>query len=636
MNLQEEVARLAHENASLRELNTALKQGNAALNDANSALKDANAALNELVTSIRGGTLGEDKQRKLDLGSTVAGEQRPTRTGTQPTESSHGGLSRDTGRLPQELLLRIFLATIPPDDCHDISIVAGPRSEWLLSVSTRRALASVCKTWHDPATKSLYADIALRRMGQISALARTLRSGRLVYSAPDRSKLIKRIRLVQSLVLAPCADIVKADLITVLQHCTRLSAFEYQLGSYQDERLISPSPDDPEQWYDPMWLSDTHGDTPVNALAKRCASGLQHLTLTQEMDQHEIEYMHRLLKKGTHLQTVRLGPISADLDTETTWFRALPSLKPITLAHLRSLEVHCTLLDLEDYVRNTWRFPSLKELTVLDCDTAPLRALQQLGQSLEYLHILPSDEWTDEDVGPVLAKLHALCPSIKHIVLPHISTLDLLPVIVSPTLQYLDIWAPAQKRRVVELMCEMGRESSIPALRGVRMLPPALRYLAAPHSARLPLICDPSTVSGEEVRLLTLPGVMVLQTSWAVFPDVGGNTGDPVGFCGASDDEDTQSGSDFVPMDCEWEDEREDEDEDEVEDEDEGADEEESNDGSKSQASESQTALDDTFDGTLDDSESETASEHQWTREEVLDRYARGQEEDFLLDSDDD
>lgn len=83
MNLKEEVARLAHENASLRELNTALKQGNAALNDANSALKDANAALNELVTSIRGRTLGEDKQRKLDLGSTVAGEQRPTRTGTQ-------------------------------------------------------------------------------------------------------------------------------------------------------------------------------------------------------------------------------------------------------------------------------------------------------------------------------------------------------------------------------------------------------------------------------------------------------------------------------------------------------------------------------------------------------------------------
>ena len=37
-----------------------------------------------------------------------------------------------------------------------------------------------------------------------------------------------------------------------------------------------------------------------------------------------------------------------------------------------------------------------------------------------------------------------------------------------------------------------------------------------------------------------------------------------------------------------------------------------------------------------DDSEGEAAPEQQWSREELLDRYAKSQEEDFLFDSDDD
>ncbi|KAI0826721.1 hypothetical protein BC628DRAFT_1319505 [Trametes gibbosa] len=626
MNLQDEVARLAHENASLLELNAALKEGNAALKDANTALKDANGALSQLMNALRGGTPCEDKQQEHTSSMVGASEQRPTHALDE--DHPQRPLSRKYANFREICCCAIFLATIPPDHGHDVSIAAGPRSTWVISVKTRRALTSVCKAWHGPATEALYADIALRRVGQISALAHTLRSARMIYAAPDPSKFIKRIRLVQCLVRARCADVAKTDVLTVLQHCTRLTAFEYY-PCFNEEPLHEYL-DNPFQWYYPIWFRDTCEDSPGNALAERCASGLRHLALAQEMDQQGIEFMHHLLERANHLQTLRLGPVSEILDVTSTWFKALPYMEPVILTHLRSLEVHCTLLDLEDYVRSTWEFTNLKEFTVLCCEKVPLNALEQLGHSLQYLHIQPSSEWTNADVRPFLTKLHTLCPALKHIVLPNIPTLDLLSTIASPTLQYLDLWAPAQKQRVIELMCEMGRESSLPALRCIRMLSVFKDLLAVglsptahPH---LPLLCNPSAVSGDEVCMRTLPGARVLQTSWAVFLDIGGQEGDPVKF---HDDGDTNSESSYVPSDREDKDEGNESDGNE-----------EGGDGRSSQSSESETASegnsDDTSYGTQDDSEGEAAPEQQWSREELLDRYAKSQEEDFLFDSDDD
>ncbi|TFK83822.1 hypothetical protein K466DRAFT_655029, partial [Polyporus arcularius HHB13444] len=77
--------------------------------------------------------------------------------------------------IPYDILLHIFENTqIGLHECEH-SVVPEPRSRWFAGLRMEKALTLVCKGWACPATKLLYADIVLRRMGQITALAHTLR-----------------------------------------------------------------------------------------------------------------------------------------------------------------------------------------------------------------------------------------------------------------------------------------------------------------------------------------------------------------------------------------------------------------------------------------------------------------------------
>lgn len=91
-----------------------------------------------------------------------------------PTSTSSNGSPATS--LPYELLLQIFLDTVPRLHEYDPSVSQGFRSSWLSkSLRTKKALPLVCRAWHAPATDILYSDIVLRRMGQVPALAEALR-----------------------------------------------------------------------------------------------------------------------------------------------------------------------------------------------------------------------------------------------------------------------------------------------------------------------------------------------------------------------------------------------------------------------------------------------------------------------------
>src|ERR1700691_1480708 len=79
-------------------------------------------------------------------------------------------------QLPQEILHIIFQLVLPPSFFLDPALYRGPQSPWCQSLRSKKALVSVCKAWWCAGVDMLYAEIVLRRVGQVPALIRTLES----------------------------------------------------------------------------------------------------------------------------------------------------------------------------------------------------------------------------------------------------------------------------------------------------------------------------------------------------------------------------------------------------------------------------------------------------------------------------
>ncbi|KAI0323596.1 hypothetical protein GY45DRAFT_1439538 [Cubamyces sp. BRFM 1775] len=478
-----EVVRLRRDNAALGDLNAALK-------DEIRALQYANIALKTLAVSLW-----------------ESAELQPCASGPVTVAVRYpAGIVK----FPQELLLRIFLAIIPPTDSYDPSVGAGPWAPWISSVATRKALTLVCKQWYRPASEALYHDIVLRRMGQAAALARTLRSARVIYGS-DPSKYIKRICMPKCLVLGPFLKVFRQELAFILEHCSNLATFEYY--PHPEFPIVSnPSGISPFMLVNPVVLESAGEHALGTALLKRCASGIRRVALSEALQPEHLRYIHRCMH-GSRLDTLILGPVSSSDDLAGT----LEPLDVLLLPYLRRLDIHGDNVSFLDWIRMSWQLPALKHLTVSSCTDVPESFLGAVGVNLTYLHIVPGSKWRGEKASNTLGRLSDLCPRLEHLVLPTVPVLNLTCVIDSPTLLYLDLWGPIQNRRVVELMCEMGHICKLPKLRTVRVLPRNVRSDAYPL---LPLLCDPVEISGDETRFMTVLGVPLLQTSWAVLLDV--------------------------------------------------------------------------------------------------------------------
>ncbi|OSD07568.1 hypothetical protein PYCCODRAFT_1463796 [Trametes coccinea BRFM310] len=498
--LQAELARLRSENVSLAELNIALKEGNLALKDANTALKD-------LLASSR-------EDRSALLSQQTRSQQRQYAESAAQTDP----LDRAVGvaTLPQEVLLQIFLSTIPPDHTYDPSVLSGSRNAWLDSVKTRRALPLVCKSWYGTGSEALYRDIVLQRMGQICALARTLRSSCVTYG-PDPSELVQRLRLTHCIVQPTCMDVVKEDLTFVIEACAHLIVFEFHPHPAFDDELRTS---EPHAFLHLNMLDDISENRTSLALCEQFGHGLRHAVFAGPLKIQNLRCIDQVLRAGTHLSRVDLGPYNGG--AKVLHFSRSNDDVPIVLPHLTHLSLH---VDEDhgrflDYICESWKLPVLSHLTLHSCQELPTPLLAHIGLVLHYLHIIPSLHWDGSDLRSTLADLPTLCPFLEHLVLPHIPTLTLQCTIKSPTLQYPDIWDTLmQKRHVVELMCKMGIACRLPSLRTLRLL-----SWGSGDSSALPLIlvlCHPTDISGDEVRVVTLPGVRLVQTSWAVLLDRG-------------------------------------------------------------------------------------------------------------------
>ncbi|KAK7690575.1 hypothetical protein QCA50_005673 [Cerrena zonata] len=115
----------------------------------------------------------------------------------------------------------IFETAFPPTEFRDPSLSLGPRSAWSQALRTQKALTAVCQSWRAVALMFLYQDVVLRRVGQIPALVRTLRSNK--EGIEDHIKSLTFACFVPE----PWDDVVSRNIEYLIDRCSNLRALTF-------------------------------------------------------------------------------------------------------------------------------------------------------------------------------------------------------------------------------------------------------------------------------------------------------------------------------------------------------------------------------------------------------------------------
>ncbi|KAI0780328.1 hypothetical protein C8Q74DRAFT_1447650 [Fomes fomentarius] len=414
---------------------------------------------------------------------------------------------RDWTLLSPEILLCIFHSMPSRRHSLDPSLSLGPRSLWMETMRTKKALALVCKSWHGPAIEVLYEDIVIRRMGQIVALARTLQSERAGFA-----RLVKVIHIDTLAIFPSCSHVVKEDFETIMSQCTMLKEFSiyYDDGNlpYLDEVDVNGT----VHAYIPTWIVTSQG-CPIY-------QQLQRLHFITTLKDRQLPVLHGLLANAVHLVSLMLctyQPVPSE---------CFSSLEPLSLPTLEEL----TISTLVDYVTTKWILPKLHSLTILHVNALPVDLLRAHGRLLRYLHLykcyIPRNRSAFSLHG--LEQLSELCPTLRHLVLPQtlrVGTPDVpLFTCTLAHLECLDIWAanydimytdPFLQRDEFERIHSVMEKSEVRATCAIRVI----ALLDDIRMMDLPRVFPPGGVEPGEWRVHEVPGARVIQTSWALLTD---------------------------------------------------------------------------------------------------------------------
>ncbi|KAI0762940.1 hypothetical protein C8Q74DRAFT_1451015 [Fomes fomentarius] len=406
---------------------------------------------------------------------------------------------RDWAMLSPEILLCIFQSDAPPRQYScDPSLRLGRRSSWMETMRTKKALALVCKSWHGPAIEALYEDIVIRRMGQIVALARTLRLENC-----DFARLIKVIHIDNLAILPSCSDVVKEDFETIVSRCTML-------------KEVSLCTEDHFPYLGQADVDDTvHESIPTWMITPHNYQQLQRLRFTTTLTDRQLPVIHRLLASAVHLVSLTL------YNHQVLPPEPFSSLEPMSLPSLEDLTIYIPT----DYVTTKWTLPKLRSLTVVYYDAVPIDLLRAHGRQLRYLHLYTFSRFSPRG----LKQLSELCPTLHHLVLPQSLQVKDVPLLTLPHLRCLDMWAwdredylrSAYRNRSPytdqsDRIRSAVRKSGVPASCIIRVIGGGL--LNDLSTIDVPRIFPP--VERGEWRVHEVPGGRVIQTSWALLVDL--------------------------------------------------------------------------------------------------------------------
>ena len=434
-----------------------------------------------------------------------------------------------------------------PHHCYDPSPTQGSNSPWLRLLRMKKDLSHICKATYWPGMRVLYGDIVLRRMGQISALARTLRSPEIGNAI---GAIVRVVRIDSCPVLYPCADAIEEDLVFILSRFTTLRSFAYH--PHPQFHLVDAPYDSKVEdgLFNPTWFFQRTSQVHIQ-LVSHTGSRLRHLDLSIDLqDDSTLHGIHSILMNAAALATLRLTRYDYPglIDRPGT----APAVDyPDTMVHLSYLSDLTIDLSarngLQTYVCARWHLPSLTHLTLLlgkEGDSRdPTALLKRFGARILYLHFSGGTRSDSGVLDPVIrssltSDLDTLFPEIQHLILsdaPHH-----LLAIRSKTLRRLDIWVssltlaiphgPPIKEWTQSTVRDafVDHASAAPSLAGVRLLV-ATWSVWYPGAVSIrgtdwPKICAPELLAagapdeGRGYIVHRFPTRWIVQTALAVLP----------------------------------------------------------------------------------------------------------------------
>ncbi|KZT24380.1 hypothetical protein NEOLEDRAFT_1148743 [Neolentinus lepideus HHB14362 ss-1] len=404
-------------------------------------------------------------------------------------------------KLPPEVL-RIILdyCFAGPLDLLEPSITQGPNSLWSRTLRDQKSVVRVCKPWWAVGVEFLYKSIALRRVGQIPALLRTLEEA----TEAQLSSLISSIT-VGCAVPDICSDAFTASLDCLLAKCPRLTAITYA----------------------PLF-DENHGNSFIMSTLSPYFRNLTHLAFGEDI--HISSTLVDLLRDTTQLKSLALvlGGLTHLAPTEVTE-------TPVSLPYLEHLSLHVLPGDMSDILRlpRVLALPSLRSIGCsylhrpLWSSVLPLIASQ--GRTLRLLSLkcmIPHYHlhYAPYDIQPLMEH----CPVLEHLVFmadiafpschPTLRWIDVLawsPNTASwparghfsdwhPTEDYSDPYAPEPPTDWAKRIKEFTPDG-FPALERVRLIDPELAAMS-----HLAVALHPKT-GGEEFKI-HVPGATILET----------------------------------------------------------------------------------------------------------------------------
>lgn len=434
----------------------------------------------------------------------------------------------------------------------------GPLNPWPSVLATKAALPLICRAHYWEGMSILYNDIVLRRMSQILALARTLRSTR----GGDVRPLVKAIRMESCTVGGDLVGRAREDFRFILEECHGLRSLSYH--PHPNFPLLSDeSPGSSGgTYFNPLWffhVSTSYTRTP--SLDGLMASRLRRLNLQFVLSESRLRNLHDLLLGTTSLQSLVLDyPIQAFVLSEAP--KALSTVQLLSLVELCIPFGQDQIFD--EYICTRWELPKLTHLTLISIHWWPERPLERFGEKLVYLHIFAKhylDAFScNTDPCPTLA---SHCPMLEHLVIPNPHSCSYpfpATIVTSSTLKHLDIWDFGTYQRLmtrvqyyrwqeprtsIGWMKNIRSNGSVPALQ-------TLRFLFTDYGAycglEWPLICHPALFLDhpDDEICHSFPNAYVTQTGTRLIPHP------PHPIPDAVDDDSTSEGDSDDWMSSSW------------------------------------------------------------------------------------
>ncbi|KAI5897380.1 uncharacterized protein SCHCODRAFT_02683730 [Schizophyllum commune H4-8] len=423
------------------------------------------------------------------------------------------GTSSLLNDLSAEVLQLIFDRAVAP------SFLISPRyaiceDPWLKAMEMKTTLPLVCHSWYNASIGILYADIGLRSVGQVAALADTIEK------APTLAPLIKSLAFA-CYVAKHHEAAYTHDAGLLLQMCKNLWRVSFIAYNNLDLGLLLPL---------------LHPDVPDNA----------HITHL-DVDIHpgcEVFINGNLEMHNAPLfATLRVDPRTiVDLAAQLVELRL-----PLIEESAQQVELHFPVLRTFScevnkwgrssftYLARGWRMPVLENLTI-SCITrgqawrnVPFLLgdgnwmqpfIAENGPHLRYLHIRTDYDYHSCDFTFDIQPILDVCPLLEHIVLPPHAKVPQGHL----SLRWIDTWEPSEfcqmsskvRRESIwgrrfEFLREEGdadevneATAGLPAFRGMRTIDCALCCLRDIQSILQPCARD--------AGVFEFPGVMLLSS----------------------------------------------------------------------------------------------------------------------------